>query len=41
MMEPMSGDILSADGIAGAGDAATAKLGPARVIALDIEGMMW
>lgn len=38
MMEPTSGDILST-GLAG--DAATASLDRERVIAIDVDGMMW
>lgn len=41
MMEPMSGDILSAEGLVVAGDVATATPGREGVIALDVEGMMW
>lgn len=39
MMEPMSGDILSAEGFAG--DGALATPGRERAIALGVEGMMW
>ena len=38
MMEPMSGDILSAEGFAGG---ALATPGRERTIALDVKGMMW
>lgn len=41
MMEPMSADNLSADLGVAASHGATATPGCERVIALDVEGMMW